>query len=68
MQTGRVVFFNAVKGYGFIAPDDGSADCFVHIDAVEASGLRTLTAEQRVSYEVLTARNGKRSALHLVLG
>lgn len=65
MPTGRVVFFNADKGYGFIAPDDHGADLFVHMDAVAASGLRTIYTEQRLRFRVLIARNGKRSAVEL---
>lgn len=69
MPTGRVAFFNAAKGYGFISPDSGESDCFVHADALGASGLTILIAGQAVAYEVLTARNGKRSAVNLsVLG
>ena len=52
MQTGTVKWFNNTKGYGFIAPSDGGRDIFVHITAVEAAGLQTLTEGQQVSYEV----------------
>ena len=65
MITGTVKFFNADKGYGFIAPDEGGNDAFVHISAVERAGLRTLDREQRVSYELETDRRGKQSAVNL---
>ncbi|WP_420137220.1 cold-shock protein [Sphingomonas sp.] len=65
MTTGTVKFFNADKGYGFIAPEDGSADAFVHISAVERAGLATLQQNQRVSYELETGRNGRVSAVNL---
>ena len=65
MITGTVKFFNADKGYGFIAPDEGGADAFVHITAVERAGFRTLDKEQRVAYELETGRNGKVSAVNL---
>ena len=65
MITGTVKFFNADKGYGFIAPEDGSNDAFVHISAVERAGLRTLNKDQRVSYELETDRRGKTSAVNL---
>ena len=65
MPTGTVKFFNADKGYGFIAPDGGGEDSFVHISAVQAAGMSTLNKEQRVSYEVETGRNGKKSAVNL---
>lgn len=62
---GTVKWFNATKGYGFIQPDDGGKDSFVHISAVQAAGLATLSKDQRVSYEVETGRNGKESAVNL---
>lgn len=65
MITGTVKFFNADKGYGFIAPEDGGADAFVHITAVERAGMRTLDKEQRVSYELEVDRRGKTSAVNL---
>jgi CspA family cold shock protein len=65
MPIGTVKFFNEDKGYGFIAPEDGGADSFVHISAVQAAGLGTLSKDQRVSYEVETGRNGKASAVNL---
>lgn len=65
MITGTVKFFNADKGYGFIAPETGGADAFVHISAVERAGLRTLDKDQRVSYELETDRRGKTSAVNL---
>ncbi|MES2698741.1 MAG: cold-shock protein [Pseudomonadota bacterium] len=63
--TGSVKFFNADKGYGFIQPDDGSADSFVHITAVQAAGMQTLDRDQRLTYEVEQGRNGKVSAVNL---
>ena len=68
MITGTVKFFNADKGYGFIQPDNGGDDSFVHISAVQAAGMDTLQKEQRVSYEVETGRNGKKSAVNLQEG
>ena len=65
MITGTVKFFNADKGYGFIAPEGGGNDAFVHISAVERAGLRTLDKDQRVSYELETDRRGKTSAVNL---
>lgn len=66
MPIGTVKFFNEDKGYGFIAPEDGGSDSFVHISAVQAAGMHTLSKEQRVSYDVETGRNGKSSAVNLV--
>jgi CspA family cold shock protein len=65
MITGTVKFFNADKGYGFIAPETGGGDAFVHISAVERAGLSTLQKDQRVSYELETDRRGKTSAVNL---
>ena len=62
MPTGTVKFFNATKGYGFIEPEDGSKDAFVHISAVERAGLSTLNEGQKVSYELEPGRDGKSSA------
>ena len=59
MPIGTVKFFNADKGYGFIAPEDGGADSFVHITAVQAAGMQTLEKDQRLSYEVERGRNGR---------
>ncbi len=64
---GTVKFFNADKGYGFIAPETGGQDAFVHISAVERAGLTTLRQDQRVSYELETGLNGKVSAVNLSL-
>ncbi|MBZ0162824.1 MAG: cold-shock protein [Notoacmeibacter sp.] len=58
-QTGTVKFFNADKGYGFITPDDGAKDVFVHISAVQASGLDGLNEGQKVSFEVEPDKRGK---------
>ena len=65
MPIGTVKFFNADKGYGFIQPEDGGADSFVHISAVERAGMVTLNKDQRVSYEVEMGKNGKASAVNL---
>lgn len=65
MITGTVKFFNADKGYGFIAPESGGGDAFVHISAVERAGLATLDRDQRVTYELETDRRGKTSAINL---
>ncbi|MEJ7926903.1 cold-shock protein [Sphingobium sp. AN641] len=65
MPIGTVKFFNADKGYGFIAPEDGGADSFVHISAVERAGMATLNKDQRLSYEIETDRRGKQSAVNL---
>ncbi|KQN19301.1 cold-shock protein [Sphingomonas sp. Leaf33] len=63
--TGTVKFFNETKGYGFIAPETGGDDAFVHISAVERAGMATLKQDQRVSYELETDRRGKTSAINL---
>jgi CspA family cold shock protein len=65
MPIGTVKFFNADKGYGFIQPDDGGADSFVHITAVQAAGMQTLDKDQRLTYEIEQGRNGKASAVNL---
>jgi CspA family cold shock protein len=65
MTIGTVKFFNENKGYGFIAPEGGGSDAFVHISAVEASGMRTLRENQRVSYELQEDRRGKMAAVNL---
>lgn len=66
MATGIVKWFNDTKGFGFIKPDDGGGDVFVHISAVEKSGLRTLKEEQAIEYELQTdERRGKTSAVDL---
>jgi len=65
MPTGTVKFFNTSKGFGFIRPDDGSKDVFVHISAVERAGLGTLNENQKVSFDVQQASNGKSSAVNL---
>jgi len=64
MAIGKVKFFNTTKGFGFIQPEDGSKDVFVHISAVEAAGLSTLREGQRVSFETMTER-GKTAATNL---
>ena len=65
MTTGTVKFFNPTKGFGFIEPEDGSKDAFVHISAVERAGLSTLNEGQKVSYELQPGKNGKSSAENL---
>jgi cold shock protein len=65
MAEGTVKFFNTTKGFGFIQPTDGGKDAFVHISAVERSGLSTLVEGQKVSYELQTGRDGKVSAANL---
>ena len=65
MPIGTVKFFNDSKGYGFIQPEDGGNDAFVHISAVERAGRSPLQKEQRVSYELETDRRGKTSAVNL---
>ena len=67
MTTGTVKFFNATKGYGFIEPEDGTTDAFVHISAVERAGMSGLNEGQKVSYELQTGQNGKASAEDLKL-
>ena len=67
MPTGTVKWFNSTKGYGFIAPDGGGADVFVHISAVERAGLRGLNENQKIDFEMEAGRNGKESATNLKL-
>ncbi|QQN67161.1 cold-shock protein [Bradyrhizobium diazoefficiens] len=68
MAIGIVKWFNPEKGYGFIRPEDGSADVFVHISAVQKAGHTTLAEGTRVSYELLPGRSGKVSAENLRVG
>ena len=65
MQTGTVKWFNAAKGYGFIQPDNGGPDAFVHISAVERAGLDELREGERVQYELVPGNNGKSAADNL---
>ena len=65
MTTGTVKFFNPTKGFGFIAPDDGSRDVFVHISAVERAGLGTLNEKQKISFDVEKGNDGRLSAANL---
>lgn len=67
MATGTVKWFDPVKGYGFIQPDNGAKDDFVHISAVERAGLTTLREGQKVSYELQPGKNGKSAAENLVV-
>ena len=65
MTTGTVKFFNENKGYGFIQPDGGGQDAFVHISALERSGMRSLRQDQRVSYDLQEDRRGKMAAVNI---
>ena len=65
MPTGTVKFFNENKGYGFIAPEGGGQDAFVHISAVERSGMRTLRENDRITYDLEEDRRGKMAAVNL---
>lgn len=65
LTTGKVKWFNAIKGYGFIESDKGGQDIFVHITAVLSAGLRTLEENQRIAFEVTSGKNGKSSATSL---
>ena len=67
MTRGTVKWFNQTKGYGFIQPEDGSGDAFVHISAVERSGLTTLNEGQKLTFELVSARNGRMAAENLKL-
>ena len=66
-QTGTVKWFNTTKGYGFIAPDNGGKDVFVHISAVERSGLTGLADDQKVTFDVEAGRDGRESAVNIEL-
>ena len=65
MATGTVKWFNPVKGFGFIEPEDGSKDAFVHISAVERAGLSSISEGQKISYDLQPGQNGKSSAENL---
>ena len=65
MTTGTVKFFNADKGYGFIAPDGGGQDAFVHITALEAAGINTLNQNDRVTYDMENDKRGKQAAVNV---
>ncbi len=67
MTAGTVKWFNPIKGYGFIQPDDGSKDAFVHMSTVERAGLQSLREGQKVEYDLVPGRNGKSSAENLVI-
>lgn len=67
MATGTVKWFNNTKGFGFIAPDGGSRDVFVHISAVERAGLTTLADDQKVTFDIESGRDGRESAANLAL-
>jgi CspA family cold shock protein len=65
MQTGTVKFYNGQKGFGFIQPEDGSKDVFVHVSAIERAGLNGLVEGQKIGYELETGRDGRTSAGNL---
>ena len=65
MPSGKVKFFSVDKGYGFITPEDGGKDAFVHISALEKAGLRSLSQDQRVSYDLETDQRGRTSAVNI---
>lgn len=65
MPTGTVKWFNTAKGFGFIAPDDGDTDIFVHISAVEQSGLTGLADDEKVTFDLVDGRNGRQMAGNL---
>ncbi|MCL4143885.1 UNVERIFIED_CONTAM: hypothetical protein GTU68_037892 [Idotea baltica] len=67
MANGTVKWFNQTKGYGFIAPEDGGNDVFVHITAVQAAGLQGLNDDQKVTYDLEEGRNGKQNAVNISL-
>jgi len=67
MQTGTIKWFNATKGYGFIAPEDGDKDVFVHISAVESAGLGALQEGQKVTFDIVPGRDGRSAADNIAL-
>ncbi|PRY88293.1 cold-shock protein [Donghicola tyrosinivorans] len=67
MATGTVKWFNATKGFGFIQPDEGNKDVFLHISAVERAGLRSIEEGQKISFEIESRRDGRESATDIAL-
>ena len=67
MITGTVKFYNATKGFGFITPDTGGKDAFVHVSAIERAGLSTLADGQKVTYDLESGRDGRESAVNIAL-
>jgi CspA family cold shock protein len=68
MPTGTVKWFNPTKGFGFVQPDTGGKDIFVHISAVQRAGMQTLKEGQKVTYEIQTQKDGRKSAENLAVG
>ena len=68
MPTGTVKWFNPTKGFGFVQPDTGGKDVFVHISAVQRAGMQTLKEGQKVTYEIQTQKDGRQSAENLAVG
>ncbi|HSY85767.1 MAG TPA: cold-shock protein [Verrucomicrobiae bacterium] len=68
MPTGTVKWFNPTKGFGFVQPDTGGKDIFVHISAVQRAGMQTLKEGQKVTYEIQTQKDGRQSAENLAVG
>ena len=68
MPSGTVKWFNTTKGYGFIAPEDGGADIFVHISAVEQSGMTGLADDQKVTFDLIEGRDGRKMAGNIAKG
>jgi CspA family cold shock protein len=66
MPTGTIKWFNTTKGYGFVAPDSGGKDVFVHISAVQKAGLRTLNEGQKIMFDIETQPNGRTAAVNIV--
>jgi CspA family cold shock protein len=68
MTIGTVKWFNPTKGYGFVAPDEGGKDIFVHISAVQKAGMRTLTQGEKISFDIEAQKDGRAAAVNLARG